>query len=96
VYVFSSKCDITSAEELNAAIARFQEFLELCEQDTAKAKNILAAATITPAEAEAIDQSGLCRFVVENSLEQIGCLESRTPPFLIRRTLSFWRACCFS
>jgi hypothetical protein len=54
VYVFSSKSDITSADELNAAIARFQEFMDLCEQDTAKAKKILAAASISSAEAESI------------------------------------------
>jgi hypothetical protein len=54
VYVFSSKNAITSADELTVAIARFQEFMEFCEHDAAKAKNILTAASIAPGEAEAL------------------------------------------
>jgi hypothetical protein len=54
IYVFSSKQDIKTMDDLTQAIARFEAFMEICEQDVGKAKEILRNSVGTSGQDDAL------------------------------------------
>ena len=54
IYEFKSKNDIRSANDLNKSFARFEAFMELCQSDTDKARQVLENASLSKSDVEYI------------------------------------------
>lgn len=52
IYEFKSKKDIQTADDLNKALARFEEFMELCQNDIKKARQMLENTLLTQSDVE--------------------------------------------
>jgi len=54
IYEFKSKNDIQSANDLNEALTRFEAFMDLCQSDTDRARQILENTSLSQSDVEYI------------------------------------------